>query len=59
MPAYPGTEENSWWTAVGCTLLAVATVSSETAQQILPEDFVSHALGFWGFICGVNGWRNS
>ena len=48
MPAYPGTEENSWWTAVGCTLLAVATVSSETAQQILPEDFVSHALG-----CGI------
>ena len=46
MPAYPGTEENSWWTAVGCTLLAIAAVSSETAQGILPDDFTSHVLGF-------------
>lgn len=45
MPAYPGTEENSWWTAVGCTLLAIASVSSETAQGILPDDFTSHVLG--------------
>jgi hypothetical protein len=45
MPAYPGTEENSWWTAVGCTLLAIASVSSETAQGILPDDFISHVLG--------------
>ena len=45
MPAYPGTEENSWWTAVGCTLLAIAAVSSETAQRILPDDFTSHVLG--------------
>eukprot|EP00435_Cladocopium_sp_Y103_P066772 s254_g29.t1 len=48
MPAYPGTEENSWWTAVGCTLLAIAAVSSETAQGILPDDFTSHVLG-----CGI------
>ncbi|CAL1139793.1 unnamed protein product [Cladocopium goreaui] len=48
MPAYPGTEENSWWTAVGCTLLAIASVSSETAQGILPDDFTSHVLG-----CGI------
>ena len=45
MPAYPGTEENSWGTAVGCTLLAIAAVSSETAQGILPDDFTSHVLG--------------
>ena len=46
MPPYPGTEENSWFVAVGCTVLAIAAVSSEISQQILPDDFVSHALGF-------------
>eukprot|EP00438_Fugacium_kawagutii_P002380 Skav201009 [mRNA] locus=scaffold991:299499:301267:- [translate_table: standard] len=46
MPAYPGTEENSWWIAVGSTVLAIAAVGSRTAQEILPDDFTSHALGF-------------
>lgn len=45
MPAYPGTEENSWWIAVASTVLAIAAVGSRTAQEILPDDFTSHALG--------------
>ncbi|CAJ1353814.1 unnamed protein product [Effrenium voratum] len=48
MPPYPGTEENSWWVALGCTGLAIAAVSSEQAQRILPDDIISHTLG-----CGI------
>ena len=40
-----GALRNSWWPALICTSLAVLAVSSEQAQLILPDDFLSHALG--------------
>mmetsp|Transcript_2772 Transcript_2772/g.4716 ORF Transcript_2772/g.4716 Transcript_2772/m.4716 type:complete len:191 (+) Transcript_2772:14-586(+) len=44
MPPYPGTEENSWWPALCCTILSVGLVVSDPAQEILPDDFFSHAM---------------